>query len=118
MKKCSKINLRGKIFRFKLLTRQLTKPDRAENLGIIMADGLPWKTRAAERLRKANKVLYLLKRNFIVKEKIFIKLSLYQSLILPVFLYDFHCVLTYRTKLHLYERLQQCVCEGDNWKKD
>ena len=67
MKKCSKINLRGQICRFKLLTRQLNKPDRAEDLGIIIADDLPWKTRAKTAQKSQQSVILIEKELGVVK---------------------------------------------------
>ena len=49
-------------------------------------DDLSWSKNIEERLRKANKVLYLLRRNVAVQVKPLIKLGLNKSLILPVLL--------------------------------
>ena len=43
------------------------------------------------RLNKANRVLYLIKRNVAYAVKSFIKLGLYKSLVLPVLLYGINC---------------------------
>ena len=57
--------------------------------------------------RKANKVLYLLRRNVAVQVKPLIELGLYKSLILPVLLYGFTCINPSRSELQNLERFQK-----------
>ncbi|XP_075248432.1 uncharacterized protein LOC142341389 [Convolutriloba macropyga] len=61
-------------------------------LGIHIKDDLSWSKHIEERLRNANKVLYILRRNVSVQVKPLMKLGLYKSLILPVLLYGFTCI--------------------------
>ena len=49
-------------------------------------------------MKKANKVLYMLKRNIAIKLNTFVKLGLYKSLILPVLLYGFRGLTAGRTE--------------------
>ena len=60
-----------------------------------------------ERLRKPNKVLYLLRRNVAVQLKPLIKLGLYKSLILPILLYGSTCINPSQSRLQNLERFQK-----------
>ena len=59
-----------------------------------------------ERLKKVNRVLYLLKQNVSHKVRSFIKLGHRKSLILPVLLYGFFLLNAKRTEMQLFERFQ------------
>ena len=61
------------------------------------------------RLKKANKVLYLLRRNIALQVRQEIKLGLYKSLILPVLLYGCACTNPNRGELQQLERFQKKV---------
>ena len=109
MDKCLKITFRGSDRSFIILDKKLDQSKTAEDLGIHVSDNLTWKMHIEERLRKANKVLYFLRRNVTVKVQILVKLGLYKSLILPVLLYGFACVFASRADLHLLENFQKNV---------
>ena len=78
-----------------------------KDLGIHIKDDLRWSKHIEERLRKANTVLYLLRRNQAVQVKPLIKLGFYKSLILPVLLYGFTCIIPSRSELQNLERFQK-----------
>ena len=81
--------------------------DTLKDLGIHIKEDLSWSKHTEERVRKANKVLYLLRRNVAVQVKPLIKLGLYKSLILPVLLYGFTCINPSRSELQNLERFQK-----------
>ena len=85
--KCAQITFRGKKQNFDIVGEDLANADIVKDLGINIKDDLSWSKTIEERLRKANKVLYLLRRNVAVQVKPLIKLGLYKSLILPVLMY-------------------------------
>ena len=94
-----------------------TKRDESKtvkDLGIVVAEDLTWKAHIDKRLKKANKRLYMIRRNVAVNEKTFNKLGLYKSLILPIPLYGFSCVSSSRAELHSLERFQKKVCQMEN----
>ena len=72
--------------------KNLAKSTTVKDLGIHVAADVLWKRQIEERIKKANKVLYMLKRNVATKVKTFVKLGLYKSTILPVLLYGFTCL--------------------------
>ena len=109
MDKCTKITFRGSDRSFNILDQKLDNSKTVKDLGIHVSDNLTWKMHIEERLRKANKVLYLLRRNVAVKVQTLVKLGLYKSLILPVLLYGFACVFASRADLHLLENFQKKV---------
>ena len=59
------------------------------------------------RLNKANRVLYLIRRNVAYAEKPFIKLRLYKSLFLPVLLNGINCTTPSKSDLVNLEKLQR-----------
>ena len=107
LNKCAQITFRGKKRNFDIVGEDLANADTVKDLGIHIKDDLSWSKHIGERLRKANKVLYLLRRNFAVQNKPLIKLGLYKSLILPVLLYVFICVRTSQIALRNHERFQK-----------
>ena len=80
-----------------------------KDLGIYVSHDLTWKTHIEERMKKANKVLYLLRRNIALQVRQEIKLGLYKSLILPVLLYGSACTNPNRGELQQLERFQKKV---------
>ena len=109
MDKCTAITFRGSNRSFNILDQKLDDSKTVKDLGMHVSDDLTWKMQIEERLRKANKVLYLLRRNVSVKVQTRVKLGLYKSLILPVLLYGFACVFASRADLHLLENFQKKV---------
>ena len=80
-----------------------------KDLGIYVSHDLTWKTHIQEQLKKANKVLYLLRRNIALQVRQEIKLGLYKSLVLPVLLYGSSCTNPNRGELQQLERFQKKV---------
>ena len=117
MHKCTKINLRGDDKNFNITDQKTNHTKTVENLGIHASDNLTWKTHIEERLRKAKKVLYFLRKNVAVKVQTLSKLGLYKSLILPVLLYGFSYIFTSRIDLHQLENFQRNVVRWINGKK-
>ena len=109
MDKCTKKTFRGSDRSFNILDQKLDHSKIVKDLGIHVSDNLTWKMHIEERLRKANEVLYFLRRNVAVKVQTLVKLGLYKSLILPVLLYGFACVFASRADLHLLENFQKKV---------
>ena len=107
--KCTRFTFRGSDRSFNISDQKLDDSKTVKDLGIHVSDNLTWKMHIEERLRKANKVLYLLRRNVAVKIQTFVELGLYKSLILPVLLYNFACVFASREDLHLLEKAQKKV---------
>ena len=101
--KCAQITFPGKKQNFDIVGEDLANADAAKDLGIHIKDYLSWSKHIEERLRKANKVQYLLRRNVAVQVKALIKLGLYKSLILPVLLYGFTCINPSRSELQNLE---------------
>ena len=85
----------------------LANANTVKDLGIHIKDDLSCSKHIEERLRKANKVLYLIRRNVAVPVKPFIKLGLYKSLILHVLLYGFTCINPSRSELQNLEHFQK-----------
>ena len=79
--KCEILNIRGPEKDFELLNQNLNSLQAVKDLGININ----------ARLNKANRVLYLIRRNVAYAVKPFIKLGLYKSLVLPVLLYGINC---------------------------
>ena len=72
--KCAHLKFRGRDQQYKLMTRELAKSTTIKDLGIHVAADLSWKQHIQERTKKANKVLYMLKRNVAIKVNTFVKL--------------------------------------------
>ena len=102
--KCAYLNFRGRDQQYKLMGKDLTKSTTVKDLGIHVAADVSWKQHIEEKMKKANKVLYMLKRNVATKVNTFVKLGLYKSLILPVLLYDFTCLTARRTEIQILEK--------------
>ena len=118
MDKCWKIIFRGRDRDFQLMDEKLKRSKTIKDLGILISEDLSWKAHIEERLKKANKVLYLLRRNVALKVRTHIKLGLYKSLILPVLLYGFSCVSASRAELHLLEKFQKKAVKWITGLKD
>ena len=101
-----------------MMDEKLERSKTVKDLGIIISEDLSWKAHVEERLKKANKVLYSLRRNVAPKVRTHIKLGLYKSLILPVLLYVLSCISPSRAELHLLERFQKKVVKWITGLKD
>ena len=61
--KCAYLNFRGRDQHYKLMGKDLAKSTTVKDLGIQVEADVSWKQHIEERMKKANKVLYMLKRN-------------------------------------------------------
>ena len=95
--KCAILNIRGPEKDFELLNQNLNSLQAVKDLGININ----------ARLNKANRVLYLIRRNVAYAVKHFIKLGLYKSLVLPVLLYGINCTTPSKSDLVNLEKLQR-----------
>ena len=114
MDKCAKLSIRGLSIRgqtqnYELMGTKLESSKVIKDLGIYVSHDLTWKTHIEERLKKANKVLYLLRRNIAPQVRQEIKLGLYRSLILPALLYGSACTNPNRGELQQLEIFQKKV---------
>ena len=116
--KCAYLNFRGRDQQYKLTGKDLAKSTTVKDLGIHVAADVSWKQHIEERMKKANKVLYMLKRNVATKVNTFVKLGLYKSLILPVLLYRFTCLTAGRTEIQILEKFQKKVVKWITGNKD
>ena len=71
---------------------QLHSADSIKNLGIFVTKYMTWSVHISERLKKANRALYLLRRNIPPKINVSVKLGLYKSILLPKLLYGMDCI--------------------------
>ena len=104
--KCAQRTFRGRKRNFDIVGEDLAKSDTVKDLGIHIKDDLSWSKHIEEQLGKANKVLYLLRRNIAVQFKPLIKLWLYKVLILTVLLYGITCKNPSRRELHAFRKKQ------------
>ena len=111
--KCARINFRGVDLNLFLIKNRVTQLKSIKDLGIHMLGDLSWSTHLTERLKKANKLLYSLRRNLAYNVNTFVKLGLYKSMILPVLTYGCHCANFLRKDLQKLEFFQKKVVK---WK--
>ena len=104
--KCAYLNFRGRDQQYKLMGKDFAKSTTVKDLGIRVAADVSWKQHIEERMKKANKVLYMLKRNVATKVNTFGKLGLYKSLILSVLLYGFTCLTAGRIEIQILDKFQ------------
>ena len=80
---------------------------------------MTWSLHVSERLKKANRALYLLRRNVSPKVNVSVKLGLYKSILLPILLYGMNCVRLSRGSTRDLESFQKrafnWVCYESNW---
>ena len=74
--KCAQVNFRGVDINIYLNGNCVPQPKYIKDLGIHMLGDLSWSTNLTERLKKANKVLYSLRRNVAHNVNTFVKLGL------------------------------------------
>ena len=80
-----------------------------KDLGIRIQSDLTWKIHLEERMKKANRVFYSLRRNVVFKVNMRIKLGLYKSMILPVLMCGSSCCNLNRGDMRNLERFQRKV---------
>ena len=85
----------------------LSSVKNIKDLGVNFKAYLTWNSLFEQRLKKANKVLYFLKRNIEHKDRTFLKLGLYKSLILPVLLLGLFCADVSRGIMRILESFQK-----------
>ena len=109
IEKCGMLTLKGSDGNLSLYKQKLEKVNVIKDLGVFIKNDLSWTCHINERLKKSNKVLYLLRRNIAYSVNTFVKLGLYKSIVLPILLYGFHCVKVSRTDLLTLEQFQRKV---------
>ena len=103
--KCPILNIRKPKKDFELLYQKLNSLQAFKDLGINVSEKLTWWAHINARLNKANRVLYLIRRNVAYAVKPFIKVGLYKSLVLPVLLYGSNCTTPSKSDLGNLEKL-------------
>ena len=97
---------------------QLHSADSIKDIGNFVTKDMTWSLHISERLKKANRALYLLRRNVSPKVNVSVKLGLYKSVLLPVLLYGMNCVRLSRGSTRDLESFQKrawnCVCYDSN----
>ena len=105
--KCAILNIRVPEKDFELLNQNLNSLQAVKDLGINVSKKLTWSAHINAKLNKANRVLYLIRRNAAYALKPFIKLGLYILLVLPFLLYGINCTTPSKSDLGNLEKLQR-----------
>ena len=105
--KCAKLTFRGKDTIFKLSGEPLKTEANVGDLGITLTSDLTWNMHISEKVAKANRVFYLLRRNVSQSVGARIKLGLYKSLVLPFLLYGIQCIHLSEASMIILEKLQR-----------
>ena len=105
--KCAILNIRGPEEDFELLNQNLNTLQAVKELGINVSNKLTLSAHINARLNKANRSLYLIRRNVAYAVKPFIKLGLYKSLVLLFLLYGISCTTPSKSDLGNLEKLQR-----------
>ena len=92
IEKCAALKIHHHSGGLMLGTSQLHRADPIKDLGIFVTKDMTWSLHVSERLKKANRALYLLRRNVLLKVNVSVKLGLYKSVLLPVLLWGMNCV--------------------------
>ena len=69
----------------------LEPAEQVKDLGLVIDQKITSTKHVDARLAKANKVLYLVRRNVSYQTRQIVKLGLYKSLILPTLMYGMFC---------------------------
>ena len=109
IEKCAKLLFKGPERHFNMCGSLLQTSADVKDLGIRIQSDLTWKIHLEERLKKANRVFYSLRRNVAFKVSMRIKLGLYKSMILPVLMYGSPCCNLNREDMRNLERFQRKV---------
>ena len=114
---CAQINVRGVDINLFLNGNRVPQPKSIKDLGNHMLGDLSWSTHLTERLKKANKLLYSLRRNVAYNLNTSVKLGLYKSILLPVLTYGCHCANFLRKDLQKLDFfLSKESSKVDMWK--
>ena len=73
-------------------TSQRHSADTIKHLGIFVTKDMTWFLHVSEKLKKANRSLYRLRRNVSPKVNVSVKLGLYKSILLPILLCGMNCL--------------------------
>ena len=84
IEKCAQLLSKGPEGHFHLCGSLLQTSAGVKDLGFRMQSDLTWKIHLEERMKKANRVFYSLRRNVAFKVNMRIKMGLFKSMILPV----------------------------------
>ena len=109
IEKCAKLLFKGPERHFYLCGSLLQTSAGVKDLGIWIQSDLTWKIHLEERMKKANRVFYSLRRNVAFKVNMRIKLGLYKSMILPVLMYRSSCCNLNREDMRNLELFQRKV---------
>ena len=90
--KCAELKVHHHSGDLMLGTSQLHSADSIKNLGIFVTKDMTWSLHVSERLKKANRAIYLLRGNVSPKVNVSFKLGFYKSILLPILLYGMNCV--------------------------
>ena len=85
----------------------LSNSEVVKDLGIHIHESLSSVKHLEHRVKKANIVLYLLKRNISPKIATIAKLGLYKSVIVPVLVYGLQCVAPTKTELTVIKKFKK-----------
>ena len=92
IEKCAALKIHHHSRDLMLGTSQLHSADSINDLGIFVTKDMTWSLHFSERLKKANRALYLLQRNDSTNVNVSVKLGFYKSFLLPILLYGMNCV--------------------------
>ena len=109
IEKCAKLLFKGPERHFYLCGRLLQTSAGVKDLWIWIQSSLTWRINSEERMKKAKRVFYSLRRNVAFKVNMRIKLGLYKSMILPVLMYGSPCCNLNRGDMRNLERFQRKV---------
>ena len=101
------LNIRGPENDLEPLNQNLNSLQAVKDLVINVSKKLNWSAHINARLNKANSVLYLIMRNCSYAVKPFIRLGLFESMVLPVLLYGINCTTPSKTDLCNLEKFQR-----------
>ena len=105
--KCSMLKNRGTEKEFHLAGKPLKTDSEVRDLAITVGKNFSWTAHINNRLKKANRVFYGIRRNAAFKVNTFIKLGLYKSLILPILLYGLDCLTVVKYEHQSLQKLQR-----------
>ena len=105
--KCAILNIRRPKKDFELVNKNLNSLQAVKDLGTNVSKRLTWSAYINARLNKANRVLYMIRRNVAYGAKPFIRSGLYKSLVLSVLLYGINCTTPSKSDLGNLEKHQR-----------
>ena len=118
IEKCAALKIQYHSGDLMLGISQLHSADSIKDLGIFVTKDMTWSLHISERLKKASRALYLLRRNVSPKVNVSVKLGLYKSILLPILLYGMNCVRLSRGSTRDLESFQKralnWVCYDSN----